>query len=415
MNPKIRSAIYLIPLAVILLSPLVGCGDRTAEAGWPRWRGPGRDGISTETDWDPTALAGGPKTVWHIDIGFGHSSIAVKDGRIYTMGQQSGESVVLCLKAETGEEIWRQSFGEINEPLATPTVDGDRVYVLSKSGVVCCLKSKNGDIRWKKDLVQDFGSPKAHYGYAGSPLIEGGLVILNARTSGIALNKKTGEKIWEGEVHTDEAGDYFSTPVIYDYADRRYTLLFSDSGLFSMDVESGSKLWFYEWAGGASPHVADPVVFENKVFVSSGEANPNCVLLDIDGNKPRVIWLTETMRNHVSTCIYLDGYLYGCDGDVDAGERNQLRCIDAETGDMTWETEMIAASLMAADGKLIIIEGNGTLHLAEVTPSQYTEISSCELTSITGINRWWTPPILYKAKIYCRNYAGDLVCIDVSK
>jgi len=79
-----------------------------------------------------------------------------------------------------------------------------------------------------------------------------------------------------------------------------------------------------------------------------------------------------------------------------------------------WEKEMIAASLIAADGKLVIIEGNGTLHIAEATPSEYTEISSCVLTSKTGVNKWWTPPVIYRGKIYCRNYAGDLVCIDVS-
>jgi len=309
MRNKLKTSIHLFSLVVLLIL-IASCG-KTGEVGWPRWRGPNGDGISTETDWDPQAVAGGPKIVWHIEIGFGFSNIAIKNDWIYTMGQQDFESVVLCLKAETGEEIWRQSFGDTNEPLATPTLDGDRVYVLGKSGIVCSLKSINGDIRWKKDLVEDFGSPKAHWGYAGSPLVEGNLVILNARTSGIALNKKTGEKIWEGEVHTDKAGDYFSTPVIYDYADRRYALIFSDSGLFSVDVETGSKLWFYRWAGGASPHVADPVVFENKVFVSAAEANPRCVLLDIDGNKPRLLWQTENMKNHVNTCVFLDGYLYG--------------------------------------------------------------------------------------------------------
>jgi outer membrane protein assembly factor BamB len=412
----LRCMIILFLLAVLtLILPIMGCVNRAAKGGWPRWRGPNGDGISLETDWDPGALNGSPKVVWHTDIGFGHSNLAIKGGRIYTMGQQSGENTALCLNAITGEEIWRQPLGDVKEPQATPTLDGGRVYVLEQSGVVCCLNSKDGNIRWEKDLVREYGSPKTHWGYAGSPVVEGNLLIVNARTSGIALDKKTGEKVWHGEIHTDTAGDYFSTPVVYDYDDRKYILMLSNSGLFSMEVDTGNKLWFFEWKGKGFSPIADPVLFERKAFLSAGESNLHCILLDLDASKPRVIWRTSSMRNHISTCIYLDGYLYGCDGDVDAGEKNRLCCVDAQSGTLMWEEEMIAPSLIAAKGKLIIIEESGTLHIADATSKQYSEISRCALPSKTGVTKWWTPPVLYRGRLFCRNYAGDLVCIDVRK
>ncbi len=164
-------------------------------------------------------------------------------------------------------------------------------------------------------------------------------------------------------------------------------------------------------------YVVDPVVFDNKVFISSSETNAQGVLLDIKGNKPRVLWQNENMSNHISTSVYIDGYLYGIVGDYFPSTRDcTFRCIDVKTGEVMWEQEMRGASLMAADGKLIILEDDGILHIAEATPSSYKEISSRIIHENEEMPpKYWTPPVLYRGKIYCRNYYGDLVCIDVSK
>jgi outer membrane protein assembly factor BamB len=343
----------------------------------------------------------------------GYSNVTIKDNRIYTMGRRS----VYCLNAKTGKEIWRYTFELSTQVQSTPTIDGKYVYALNNRGILLCLKAKNGKLRWKKDLVNDLKSPESKYGFATSPVVEGNLLILNAKTSGIALNKATGDKVWEGEVNTDKVGGYFATPVLYDYDGKRYVLLFSDSGLFSMDVQTGKKEWFHDWYKPVSPNVVDPVVFDNKVFISSSEANAQGVLLDIEGNKPKVLWQNENMSNHISTSIYIDGYLYGIIGNYYISTNDcSFRCIDVTTGEIMWEKEMRGASLIAADGKLIILEVDGTLHVAEATPSSYREISSGDvLNGEKKLRKFWTHPVLYMGKIYCRNNYGDLVCIDVSK
>jgi outer membrane protein assembly factor BamB len=417
MKHKIATLTVLILinfLFVIGICPHYGIAE---DFDWPRWRGPNGDGISNETDWDPDALADGPRILWKVDVGWGHSNVAIKDNRLYIIGRKGNEIGVLCINAETGEEKWHYPFERFSEPQSTPTIDGKYVYALRKIGILYCLKTKNGKLYWQKDLVKDLNSPRAAYGYAGSPIVEGDLVIVNAKTSGIALNKKTGKKIWEGDVHTDSSGDYFATPVIYDHDGKRYTLLFSDSGLFSVDVHTGKKAWFYEWTKEGSPNVVDPVVFDNKVFISSSETNSQGVLLDIKGNKPRVLWQNENMNNHISTSVYIDGYLYGIVGAYFPSTRDcTFRCIDVKTGEVMWEQEMGGASLMAADGKLIILEENGILHIAEATPSSYKKISSRIIHENEEMPpKYWTPPVLYKGKIYCRNFYGDLICIDVSK
>jgi hypothetical protein len=77
---------------------------------------------------------------------------------------------------------------------------------------------------------------------------------------------------------------------------------------------------------------------------------------------------------------------------------------------------MKMASLTAADEKLIILEEDGTLHIAEAAPSAYQEISSGDVHEGEDKKRkFYTPPVLCNGKIYCRNFYGDLVCIDVSK
>ena len=409
---KARMLVFVLVIFVLGISTQYGIAD---DFDWPRWRGPNGNGISMETDWDPEALAGGPKILWKVDVGRGHSNVAIKDNRLYTMGMEE----VYCFDADTGEEIWRYSDERFSSPQSTPTTDGKYIYALSKNtsldGILLCLKVKNGKLRWKRDLVKEYKTEKISHGYSGSPVIEGDLIILNVNTAGIALNKKTGKLIWASNVHTDKrnAQGYHATPVLYDYEGKRCALLLSGTGVFSVEVETGTQLWYFEFITPGA-QAADPILFEHKVFISSGYSMARGALFEITGNEPKVVWENENMRNEFSSCVYIDGYLYGSDGAP--GTRARLRCIDVASGDVVWEKEMKMASLISADGKLIILEEDGTLHIAEATPSAYQEISSCDVLQGEQKPRTFhTPPVLCNGKIYCRNYAGDLVCIDVSK
>jgi outer membrane protein assembly factor BamB len=175
-----------------MTEPTTGITD---EFDWLRWRGPNGDGISIETDWNPEALVGGPKILWNVEVGVGYSNVVIKDNRLYTMGVKG----VYCLNAETGEEIWVHSFEGWTDFQSTPTIGGKYVYILSEDGVVSCLQAKNGKIRWKKDLVSDYGAVRPYWGFAGSPVVEGELLILTANTSGMALNRETGQMVWSSE------------------------------------------------------------------------------------------------------------------------------------------------------------------------------------------------------------------------
>jgi len=383
---------------------------------WPHWRGRNRDGISTETDWDPQALADGPKLLWSKIIGGGYSNVAITDGRLYTMARTKEGECVLCLDADTGEEIWRYRTGKRKIPEATPAIDGTYLYALTYDGVLLCLKTKSGKLVWRRDLIEEFDAPWQGYGYGTSPAVEGDLVIINTKHTGIALDKRSGELVWEGEVRNAKSVNVFSTPVFWNHEERRCVLIFSFPGLFAMDPNTGEQLWYYKWEKSGSPNVADPVLFDGKVFISSSETDSRGAVLDISGAEPSLVWENHEMANHISSSIYLDGYLYGVDGDYHSNiKKCTLRCIKAESGELMWEELTGGASLTAADGKLIVLTAKGTLHIAEATPAAYVEISSCELPTEVGLPWWWTPPVLCGGKIYCRNQSGDLVCIDVSE
>jgi len=194
---KIRTLIFILFLLFFGIHSVFGNAD---DLGWPRWRGPNGDGLSTETDWNPETLAGGLNVLWKVDVGVGYSNIVIKNNRLYTMGigQKRKENVVYCLNANNGEVIWQYTFEtsqSIQWPQSTPIIDGKSVYALSKEGLLLCLKAKNGKVRWQRDLVSEYDVVKPHYDFAGSPVIEGDLVILNVYLSGIALNKNTGEMV----------------------------------------------------------------------------------------------------------------------------------------------------------------------------------------------------------------------------
>ncbi|MCK4628294.1 MAG: PQQ-binding-like beta-propeller repeat protein, partial [Sedimentisphaerales bacterium] len=177
--------------------------SKGASVDWPNWHGPHHNGISSETGWQTRWPEDGPKILWKKSIGTGFSSIAVSRGRIYTMGntgkkgdkkEKEHKDIIYCLDAHTGREIWRKSypcpvFPKQHEggPGATPTVDGNIVYTLSKKGDLYCLNAETGQVVWYKNLVDESGVKLPNWYFAGSPLVIGELLILNAGTAGMAL------------------------------------------------------------------------------------------------------------------------------------------------------------------------------------------------------------------------------------
>ena len=383
-----------------LLAPL--CASEASD--WSRWRGPDGTGISAEKDWKPQALAAGPKIKWKTNVGVGHSSVSVAGKRLYTMGSQGGSDVVHCLDAETGKEVWRHSYpcppGNYEGPRATPVLDGDLVYTLSREGQALCLEAATGKVKWQKNLVRDYGAANISWGMAGSPLVFNNTVIYNARAHGLALDKATGEKVWESG--GGQCG--YAAPVRFTHNGKECVALSGFKDVFVVDAQSGEKLYSHPWVTQYDVNAADPVYFDGKLFVTSGYSH-GCVLLDISGKQAKVLWESREMSGHFASPIYLDGHLYGVDGNTGTG---QLRCLDARTGNVKWTQRGGFENLMMAAGRIIAIDKKGVLTVLETSGKE-----TAKATVLNGKTKNWTAPVLANGFIYCRNSDGDLVVVDV--
>jgi outer membrane protein assembly factor BamB len=379
----------------------------TAEAAdWPNWRGPSHNGISNETDWVATWPQEGPKVLWKRSIGMGFASIAVSNGRAYVMGNINDNDILYCFDEETGKEIWKKSYlcplykkNHEGGPSATPTVDGDAVYTFSKDGDIIRFKAATGEIVWHKNLNKELGIKHPTWYFAGSPFVIDNMVILNAGTYGVALDKANGRLIWKNG--NDPAG--YATVAPYTMGNQKCVVIFGAREVVGVIAATGKLVWQFPWKTPHDENITDPIVSSNTVFVSSG-CGKGCALLKIEGADVTQLWQNKNMRNHLNSSVLWHGYIYGFD------ERD-LKCLNFKTGQVAWsKSGYYKGSLMLADGKLIILSERGKLVIAEASPVRFKELASAKILG----GKCWTVPVLANGKIYARNANGDMVCVDVS-
>ncbi len=378
----------------------------TRAADWPWFRGPDHNGISKETGWSAQWPANGPKQLWKAKVGIGFASLAVRAGRVYTTGNVKNTDTIFCFDANTGAVVWKYSYEAKLDPKyyeggpsATPTVDGDRVFTLSKRGVVHCLDAAKGTVVWSKNLMEELKAQMPTWGFASSVLIEGDLAIVNVGAAGAALNKTTGKVVWSSG--DDEAG--YATAVPFEADGQRAVALAIKQDMVALGVKDGKELWRFPWKTEYDVNAADPILAGSKVFISSGY-NRGAGVFDVSARPAQKIWENKNMRNHFNSSILWQGHLYGVD-------ENQLRCLVFDTGEVKWTEKSVGkGSLMMADGKLIVLSEKGELLVAEATPTAFKPISRAQVLG----GKCWSTPVLANGKIYCRNGAGDVVGVDVS-
>jgi len=277
-----------IRAAVLGTACLLTGAAATPASDWSRWRGPEGTGVSTEKGWKPQALPAA-KVKWKASLGKGHSCLAVTEKRLYTMGNPGNTDIVYCLDTATGMEIWKYPYpcnqGNFEGPRATPVVDGEFVYTLSREGLALCLEAATGKVKWQKNLIKDFSASNITWGFAGSPLIVDKAVVYNARASGLALDKLTGEKIWEGG--GGQCG--YAAPVRFTHKGKEALAFFSFKDVVVVDAQTGEKLASHPWETQYDVNAADPVYFDGKLFISSGYER-GCTLLDLSGKNVKQLW-----------------------------------------------------------------------------------------------------------------------------
>ena len=354
------------------------------------------------------------RKVWETNVGTGFSSITVVGNRAYTMGNRDNTDTIYCLNSDrSGEILWTYSYPcklDPNQyeggPNTTPTYHNQKIYVLSKEGHIFCLEAEKGKVVWSAH-TKDFGITPPGFGFSGSPVIHGNLLLLNVGTGGAALKKNTGEIIWKSESKGDDK--CYATPFPFSRKGKDAYAFFVGEKLLTIDPLTGSQYWQIPWKSTYNVHTPSPTFFNNKVFVSAGH-NKKCSLFDVTGDKPKIIWENKNMHNDFLNSIYHKGYLYGIDGA--ASRRAKLVCLDAATGNIQWKnTDIGFGSLLLIDEKLIILNDKGTVFIAEANSNKYVELAHKEILK----DKCWTPPAVVGGRLYARNAPGDLVCINLTQ
>ena len=381
---------------------------------WPNWRGPRHDGISREA----LPKADFSKIAWRAKIGVGFSSMAVADGRVFALGctgkRRGNEETFTCLDAATGKKIWSDTYPAalvdyLHEggPCASPTVDGKRVYGYSKSGRLACYNVADGEKYWTADLMAKAGLPKPpEWGFAGSPLILGNRVIVEA-TFTCALDKATGKEIWRSKKYKPAYG----SPIAFQYKNKIYLATLKTDGLVILDAQTGKTVAFHDWRTSFRTNSTTPIVIGNKIFISTGYQR-GCALFEFTGNGLKQIYTNKNLSNHMNNSVVLGDFVYGFDGNTHGRVPKQIVCMRLADGVVQWRKDgYLCGSLMAVQNQLLILGEKGKLALGLASPKGFTPTAEAQILQ----GRCWTVPVLSNGRIYARNAAGMLVCVDARK
>ena len=329
---------------------------------------------------------------------------------LYTLDQNGDESL-LALSAVNGQELWHLSLGsgfssdQGDGPRGTPAADQELVFAVSGRGILVAADRSSGRQVWKHDLPREFDSTSPTWGFSTSPLVKGELVLVEPGGQGggslAAFRKNDGTLVWSS--HGDPVG--YSSPLGVEFQGQPQILFFTGRNLLSVTLEQGKVLWQVPWTTSYDVNASTPIwIPPNRVFISSGYGVGGAVFEVGRSGAPRQVWKNREMRNHFSTSVYLNGFLYGFDNAT-------LKCIDAADGSMKWRARGLGrGSLISADGMLIVLGERGQLALVEATPGAYNEPARAQVLR----GKCWTSPTLAHRKLYLRNQE-EIVCLDLQK
>jgi len=400
-------------LAVALFSPsLLAADDAAAGANdWPAWRNQDRLGEWRETGTISEFPEGGPEVSWRVPIKGGYGGPAVAAGRVYATDfdpdpkSYDGTERLLCLNEESGEIIWEHTWRVntrgtqakyANGPRATPTVDGDLVYIQGSMGDLIAVNVADGSVAWEHDLVEEFGAIIPMWGISGSPLVDGEklLVIVGGEPGAkvMAFNKTTGEEIWRSL--GPEAGPGYSSPMIIEAGGTRQLIAWHPKGVDSLDPETGKPFWRIDTPTSMGQSIMTPVVAGNSLIVSGssfgttmialGETEPTAELLRQDPNRSK---RDDGLYAFMSTPVIDGDYMYGND------YNGSVRCVNHVTNELMWTTFEpsedvgIANVFMVRNGAQFFITNEaGELIIAKLSPQGYEEIGRTKLVDADNPN-----------------------------
>lgn len=403
----------------MMVVALLGCTNVTT-AQWTQWGGPHQDFKAEATGLADRWGADGPKHVWERDLGEGYSAILVDGGRLYTMYRPGDQEAIVCLDSASGKTIWEYRYrsdpaeGHVMQfgagPRATPLIVGDRIYTIGVSGTMHCLNKADGKPYWSKELWKDLGGNVLNHGYASSPIAYKDTVIVLVGGKGasiVAFDQASGDVVWKK--HDFE--NSYSTPKVIDLDGTDHLVTFMANEIVGVDPNNGDLKWRYEIGNQWGQNVCLPIWDDetNTLFFSVAEVGSRGLKLTRKGDNVETeeLWKTRKIQFYHVTSVNVGDYVFGSHG---AGAPNFFAAINITTGKIAWRKRGFSkATCVYADGRLIILDDEGNLALATVTPKDLTVHSKYKVFDDTA----WTVPTVVGSTLYVRD-KHKIMALDLS-
>ncbi len=386
-------------LLVIIALTQTGLGQD-----WPQWRGPNRDGVvavfKRPKKW-PDQL----ELKWKVSVGEGHASPVVFDKRVYLHSRQGEQEMVSCFELSTGRLLWRDGYDAPytpdqaavkhgKGPHSTPAVADGKIYTLGMTQILSCYDIATGKLKWRREFSKEFKKTSPDYGTATSPMVDSDLLItyVGGKDNGslIAFDVATGKEKWRW------AGDGpgYSSPIVVELSGVRQAVVLSQQNIIGVAISTGELLWQIPFKTEYDNSIVSPVYYKNTLIFSGDGKGTFAVKPSRCGGK----WTVETLWHNTEIEMYLNSpvvggdYLFG----MSATRKGQFFCVDARTGVTLWTSEGREgdnAAISRAGSILFFLADDAELTIARADQRRYEVLKKY---TVAESPTWAHPVILHK-------------------
>ena len=408
--------IKTLTLGALLCIPHSRVAAEEESPSWLQWGGPSRNFKAPAVDLADSWPEEGPTRLWSRPLGEGHSAVLFDAGRLYTMHRTDDKEAVICLDADTGKTIWERSYDAEYEglrqygigPRSTPLVVGDRLFAVGVAGRMHALDKHSGRVLWSHELWDgDLAGSRLGHGYASSPLAFGDTVIVPVGGEGasvVAFDQETGEIRWQAHDYRNS----YASPSLLTIAGEQQLIVFMAEELIALNPSSGELRWRWPHANQWGHNITMPAVQDDVIFFSSPQAGARGLRLvpSGDGFEIEQVWSSRRIQFYHGSTVQQGNWVYGSTG---TNAPAFMMAVNIRTGDVGWKKRGFAkANCLEAEGRLLILDENGVLYLAQATPEELVVTAQAKL-----LDRYaWTVPTLVGQTMYLRD-ESRIIAVDL--
>jgi outer membrane protein assembly factor BamB len=381
---------------------------------WPRWRGPGGDGICREKGLMETW----PKNLtplWTAEVGRGYAGPVAQGGRAYCFSTVDGRDTLTCYDARTGDVAWSESYeggwtGNYPGTRATPYIEKDRIYTFGGNGDLVARDLKSGKLLWRLNVLRETRTRPQSWAAASNPLIDGNTIYVQTGSGGrvaVGVDKNTGQLVWRAQ---EQAPAAYAHPILADVEGRKQLIVYSADGPLGIDPANGRTIWRKEWKNGPGVNASDPIYRDGHLFITAAYGQGSA-MLRLTAKGAQTLWESDDIEGRFQPAILDGDHLY-------VNSEGTLKCLKWPEKNVLWATRRQDSNLLGLGGsmvrfgkdRMILLSQSGRLTLGRVTPQGFEQLTSIA-DAVEG-SEVWAAPAIHNGLLFLKGQ-NELACFDI--